>query len=119
MAKKRGRLFNFYDHLEAKTEGGFFHNPATPQEYPKAMYHPTGQTYVESPGERVPAAWAPGGFEIVNRREFVIQKNAANAEEAAALRKAGWHDTEAAAVAARENSSAKPAKAANPSASAA
>lgn len=119
MAKKRGRLFNFYEHLDAKTEGGFFHSPPTPQEYPKAMYHPTGQTYVESPGERVPAPWAPGGFELHNRREFVIQRDAANAEEAAALRKAGWHDTEAAAVAAREKKAKGAGAVAAPSASAA
>ena len=112
MARPRGRIFNFFKHLEDR--GFDFDKPKERREYPKALYHPRGETFVEQPGKRVSAPWAPGGYEIVGRIEHTIQRIANNAEEEAALLKEGWHKTAAEAKAAREaapvREAAKPAR---------
>jgi hypothetical protein len=102
MARKPNR-FTVFDMMEQR--GVFEANPANqdsrdpetgeslykgPVEYPKMMYHPTGETRVSVPAE---AMVTPFGPKLVGEQRELVHQVVQNAEEEAALREAGWHSS--------------------------
>lgn len=104
---------NFHTRYHVMEASGVFdENPANPTsrdndgmtlykgpvEFPKMLYHPTGEEKVISPGEYV---LSPGGREslVGQQRELISKIVYDEGEEAAALA-AGWHTTPAKSIAA-------------------
>lgn len=107
---RRDRRFTVYDAMEAAGAfDGNTANRASPQfeekggasqaivQYPKMFYHPKGEERVTNPGEIIVT---PLGPKLVGQQKELIYTAANNKAEADALRKQGWHDHPAKAVAA-------------------
>jgi len=100
--------FTIFDAAEAA--GVFDANPANsfarskdgqslfsgPVEYPKILYHPVGETKIIVNGT---AEMTPFGPKYVNEQREMIWKEVKSPEEEKELRKAGWHDHPAKAIA--------------------
>lgn len=90
----RDKRFTIYDMMEAK--GIFEANPANqsspeyskPIEYPKMMYHPTGQTRVTTPAEIIVT---PLGPKAVGEQRELVSKIVSSETEEIDLLSQGWH----------------------------
>lgn len=103
------RTFTIYDVLTQK--GAFSSNPANagamdkegqslysgPIEYPKMMYHPTGAYRVTKAREAQMTVMGPIW---TNEHKEIISEVATSRDEEVRLRRAGWHDHPAKAIAA-------------------
>ncbi len=106
---RANRRFTVYDMLEEN--GEFEKNPANtqardpvtgqstyagPVEFPKMMYHPTGETRITVPAEIITT---PIGPKAVGEQREIIYKIVNTPEEEKALRDEGWHNRPVAAMA--------------------
>jgi len=88
-----------------EAQGAFDVNPANtsspdyrgPQQYPKMFYHPEGKQRLV---QRAEILSTPMGPMKVGELHELINRMAADPDEEAALREAGWHDHPAKAIAA-------------------
>ena len=104
---RRGHRYTIFDALE---DAGYFDsNPANvssrdndgaslyrgPVQYPKMLYHPTGETEVIVPAEVV---MKPLGPKLVGEQRQLISKTVGNADDEMELLKLGWHEHPAQAI---------------------
>lgn len=102
------RRFTIYDVMEAR--GVFDSNPANvqardpdglslyvKQEYPKMMYEPEGKERISVPAEVINTPYGP---QRVGEQRQIICQEVKNSAEEEKLRKLGWHDHPAKAIAA-------------------
>lgn len=99
MARRQNR-FTIYDAMEA--QGVFDSNPANqfskdsnglglykgPIEYPKMLYHPTGEERVVKAAEAIATPFGP---KMVGEEKRMISQTVNSKEEEDELRKQGWH----------------------------
>lgn len=108
MARQK-TVFTIYDVMEANgefeknTANVVARDPVTgistyagPVEYPKMLYHPTGEERVVVPAEIIVT---PLGPQRVGEQRILVTKTVRNAEEEKELLEAGWHDRPNKAVA--------------------
>lgn len=107
---RNSRRFTIYDMMEDK--GVFDQNPANPTargsdglsiykgpvQYPKMLYHPTGEQRILAPAEAISTPFGP---KLVGEQKAIIHRVVADAEEEASLAAEGWHQTPRDAMLAR------------------
>lgn len=110
MAGRRNKRFTIYDMMEER--GVFEANPANadsrgqdglplykgPVEFPRMVYHPTGEQRISVPAEII---MTPMGPRKVGEQKQLIDKVVSNQIELDEALANGWHKTPAAAVAIR------------------
>lgn len=96
-AKAKRRIFTVFDTMDFKDNER--------KEFPKLMYHPTGEEEVLTHGTLENTLYGP---ELRNQQTAVKNRTVRNAAEEAAAKEEGWHLTKAEAIAAMPAPVAEP-----------